>query len=448
MRNFIKRLIRVLDGKPQAYGHSERGQSVLELALVTPLLIIMLVGLVEIGWFARNYLTLQEVTRVGARRGATLQQDNSPIRWDERASYYFNSAYDPYFSDYPDGAASDEGSKSWHTSYRRNVRNCGAIQDSSIQPNQVGFFNLIACQMINSLDPLELRWEGSAAGPNDIDDIIISAFSVQIINNDTAADGGDLDLANTSKVNGSEFSETGYIPVIVGRYPTRTNECNVWEDGGGNRYAYTVERDPFDYYRQQQPAQNNAKAGSAPSDFDAYRCQADTDTVNVNGTTYHYPLEMAVENNNCTSGQASVGFDPYPTDGDYEGSPADSLEMQRGWTLTGQHEFDETREINGSTMERVCWGSERSIYWVQQRLQTSDFITADDQRQYFANQGVVLVEIYWQHELLLGALPVFSPIYNALDDEQTTIYTWSAFPAPAVTPNLRYNLTSSDFGGN
>ncbi len=65
MRTFIKKIIQLLDGTPSVYGKRQSGQSVVELALITPILIVLLAGLVEIGWFANNYLNLLDVTRAG-----------------------------------------------------------------------------------------------------------------------------------------------------------------------------------------------------------------------------------------------------------------------------------------------------------------------------------------------------------------------------------------------
>ena len=48
----------------------ERGQSMVELALTLPLLVVLLVGLVEVAFIGRTYLVLLEGTREGARLGA------------------------------------------------------------------------------------------------------------------------------------------------------------------------------------------------------------------------------------------------------------------------------------------------------------------------------------------------------------------------------------------
>jgi len=47
----------------------DRGQSLFDLALVLPLLVVLLAGLVEVVFYARTYLAMLEATRGGARFG-------------------------------------------------------------------------------------------------------------------------------------------------------------------------------------------------------------------------------------------------------------------------------------------------------------------------------------------------------------------------------------------
>lgn len=486
MRKIISKIIRILDGTPQVYGKKERGQSVVELALVTPLLIILLVGLAEIGWFARNYLTLLEVSRVGARRGAVLSNDASPLVWLEEASLYgvaypvdpsdpdygdqvanadsINNVRDPDFSTYSLGNREVPGSRDWYGAFRENVRRCPPPTTAS--PMQVGFYNLVWCQMFNSMQPLELD------ETNEIDDVIISVFAIQIM--DHQRDGsGDIDLYAAreplmDRLSGGtrqEFPEEGHIPVVVGRYPSNANECNVWINPTEPTRTYATERDPFDYVNQ-HPAQ---QGDTPPTGFvDVYTVTYDPDgpTGPLTSVTRPVPLELAVEDGPVFS-TPDNGFDDY-----------NLFETQRGFVVTGQHKVEQTLTFDAGGVdkpfEQQCWGSERTVYWVQEQLYGGDYVMSQseidqlriefgdpsfcrdedppgsgnfvycDQREFLSNQGLVLVEIYWQHQLLLD-IPVFSPIYNALNDQQTTIYVWSAFPAPAVTPEIRYGLTGADF---
>jgi Flp pilus assembly protein TadG len=49
---------------------SERGQAVVELALVLPLFLMLLLGIVQFGTVFRDYVALTDATRVGARQAA------------------------------------------------------------------------------------------------------------------------------------------------------------------------------------------------------------------------------------------------------------------------------------------------------------------------------------------------------------------------------------------
>lgn len=461
MRKIMKRILEILDGTPAVYGKKEKGQSLMEMTLITPLILILIVGIVEVGWFANNYLVLLEVTRVGARRGAVLAGDNSPINWDNRASLpqgmgQYDPNFDPTFSD---SNAYDQDEWAQVENLRFQVRGCG-IEYS-------GFYGEVICQMLRSLDPLQIR--RNPTEPEDrVDDIIISVFSIQNIYNapvtgnpDTS---GDYDFINNYDpvVNYNEYPP-GYIPVVVGRWPTNANRCTVWEDMDGNTFVYSgFERDPFDYINDEQSP--NVVIVQNPN------------TGQVVGS---YPLEMAHE---VANGWLSMG---------YQGP--DVREYFRGFALTGFHRAEMTQRNRarfnlpadgpiqvphpgGGTVQAqpLCFGSNWTIYDVQELMRGSAFqmtaseiqemrdraevgpdfgIECDENGQncrdvdtgmYHTNQGLVLVEIYWGHRLLLD-LPAFSPVFNALGSNRTTIYVWSAFPVPAAAPNIRYNLTWRDF---
>ncbi len=497
MRNLLKKVIKILDGTPQPRGAKKHkrqyGQSVLEMTMITPLLIILLVGLVEIGWFARNYLTLLEVTRVGARRGAVLSGDNSPLVWNEWASLPIGESYDPQWLNYPifaDPPKYGGYNRTNIENLRKNVRNCGALGNSSIPDNFTGFYNLVMCQMLASLSPLEIRWSDAIPVDQRTDDIIISVFAVQIVNNNAVtADGDELELIDGPFTN-DEFEgdgKDGYIPVIVGRYPTKANECNVWLDPTNPtvRVLNSPERDPFDFYMPYRdqgstPGTNtflpNSTLAPNPNQFLAtyyvgllgnqhgsmvQRGGVDVVEVYDGGNIVGiYPLELAVLRDGIwVSPGEPPAFDPY----NYQ-------EMVRGFSLTGYHKVNRTLDIAGTSYNSLCFGSEFSVQDMQNLLRNNRFFLSqqeidairttnpsfncvddgsggcaeDDIRRYMANQGIVLVEIFWQHRLLLD-IPIFSPVYNFLGSERTTISVWSAFPAPSAVPNLKFNLDVDDF---
>src|SRR5690606_5208323 len=96
----------------------------------------------------------------------------------------------------------------------------------TIEADEYGFFNTIACTVVDSMDPLRLKI-GNAK-----DDIVVSGFSIQRVK--IASDGsGDINPA----AHGSTTPyEDGSQVVVVGRWPSTANECYLWG-----------ERDPFDW---------------------------------------------------------------------------------------------------------------------------------------------------------------------------------------------------------
>lgn len=58
----------------------EKGQSLAEFALVLPVLLLLLVGIVEIGWGLNSYLTVVDAARDGARLGAKGTAGDDEIR--------------------------------------------------------------------------------------------------------------------------------------------------------------------------------------------------------------------------------------------------------------------------------------------------------------------------------------------------------------------------------
>ena len=57
---------------------NERGQTMVEFALVVPILCVVLFGILQFGALYNDYVTLTDATRVGARKAATSRQEASP----------------------------------------------------------------------------------------------------------------------------------------------------------------------------------------------------------------------------------------------------------------------------------------------------------------------------------------------------------------------------------
>ena len=57
---------------------NERGQTMVEFALVVPILCVVLFGILQFGALYNDYVTLTDATRVGARKAATSRHEANP----------------------------------------------------------------------------------------------------------------------------------------------------------------------------------------------------------------------------------------------------------------------------------------------------------------------------------------------------------------------------------
>ena len=378
MRKFIKKVLEILDGTPAVYGKKQRGQSLVELALISPLLVIMLAGMVEIGWFARNYLILLEVTRVGARTGAVQQNELGPLAWDNRGSVI------------PSGLTEEE-----FINFLHQYRSCNP-NDPSVY---IGFYNFLACVMLRSLDPLpfgrDQRIELGAL-PTDTfpDDIVISAFAVQAVDPEDSIWGSPPSKVPIGDVKYWPLGvDGGPQALVVGRWPTNANECHVRENGtfydGGNNAGDGVDgRDPFDWITEHGYTLNPANR-----------------TLPLNELESRHYLEV---------------------------DELDSTvpERQRGFAWLGAHKIAGTG----------CYGSEWDLREVENLINLNNFELDLDQRRYVPSQGLILVEMWWKHETLsqfIGLAPVISPVFAILGTD-TVVTVWAAFPLPQVEPRIAF----------
>ena len=133
MRKIFQKILQILDGTPTVYGESQKGQSIVEMTVITPLLIILIIGIIEIGWLANNYLTLQEVAKVGARRATVLPADLGPLAW-ERDSALRNASYLP--SLFTDGITVDPNGSTYPTVEEQDAWNRGDFDRRIIREEQ------------------------------------------------------------------------------------------------------------------------------------------------------------------------------------------------------------------------------------------------------------------------------------------------------------------------
>ncbi|MDX6438555.1 MAG: hypothetical protein QOF45_1138 [Gaiellaceae bacterium] len=64
----------------------DRGQTMVEFALVLPILCVVLFSIIQFGLLYNNYITLTDATRVGARKGAVSRQAANPAALAEAAT--------------------------------------------------------------------------------------------------------------------------------------------------------------------------------------------------------------------------------------------------------------------------------------------------------------------------------------------------------------------------
>lgn len=386
------------------------------MAFIIPLLAIMIAGIVEIGWFANRYLTLLEVTRVGARAGTVLTGEFSPLNWNELASAHPVVHLRAYGA-----AAADIPAES------QQYRDCNLVT------TRTGFYNFIACTMLNSFEPLRLAGRAPTSTDNAVklirdrqgnvidtipfpDDIVISVFATQAINN---ANPGSITLpslatdARQYQLAVALYSRTynfeaipatagrfrpGPQVIVVGRYPKRANECNVYDDNGTR--VVVPGQDPFDYIP------NNGR-----------------DAILVAGQPRFIELE---------------GMDPNPT-------YLQQAEAQLGFVWTAQKL---RTDLMNAGRPALCWGSDFDSADVEALINLPTFIDDDPpgvapwnlRRAAIPSNGIVIVEMFWQHEPLLR-FPFVEPIIAAFGDvNNIVISAWASFPVPAAEPNIIYGL--------
>jgi Flp pilus assembly protein TadG len=57
---------------------SERGQTMTELAMILPLLLILVFGIIQLGIAFNNYLAVTDAVRAGARKGSVSRLSGNP----------------------------------------------------------------------------------------------------------------------------------------------------------------------------------------------------------------------------------------------------------------------------------------------------------------------------------------------------------------------------------
>jgi Flp pilus assembly protein TadG len=64
--------------KSRRHLRDERGQAMVEFAVILPIFLVLVFGIIQFGIVFNNYVTLTDATRAGARAGAVARNDADP----------------------------------------------------------------------------------------------------------------------------------------------------------------------------------------------------------------------------------------------------------------------------------------------------------------------------------------------------------------------------------
>ncbi len=351
MRKTLKQLMDVLDGKPNA----AKGQSLVESAITFPILILMVLGLAELGFAMNYYLTMLDLVREAGRRGANL----SPVFWDDNDTRNYNRLDCDTFAP-PDGTSHIYNLGDNLNQNRRVPRGPDAARYGyRVGPEgSFGFFDGIVCQIILSMYPMEFEdarpWGNDGLTPPinpdrraefTKNDIVVSAFSYTMLDFNKPFKGSDA-----GGVRGPTVPSNGLYVRVTGRYPRDNRYCTTSEGLGDDR-------DPFDY---KTPDLYSAWRRSRPADIDELGYG-----VGMSDPRYNDPRE------NIITDLTSQGI--------------------RGFVFTG----NSIGTVDNSDPNGYCIGSQFTVQDVEERLNSS--LATIGLEAYRPNGGLVLVEMYWQY---------------------------------------------------
>jgi hypothetical protein len=186
LRARLRHAAAVLNGRSR-----RRGQSLVELTLMLPMLLIMLFGMIEIGWYANSYLILLDATREAGRYGSI----EDPIsRWQgtwSNTKLRHNCC---------------NGPSDWNPACQNTRPEMGDELPPYPDDPNFGYFDDVACYVLDNLYPLEFKWTE--------DEVVVSVFAY------TAEEAGRTPFERISP----EFPLTG------GRFPVERNRCFIDPD--------------------------------------------------------------------------------------------------------------------------------------------------------------------------------------------------------------------------
>jgi hypothetical protein len=412
MRHTLRKIVNVLDGQPTG----ARGQSLVELAITAPLLILMILSMVEVGFVANDYLILMDVVRGAARVAVNLD----PTAWSDADTrnqqrldcdgiYKNPDPADPIvdkrFLLKSIGETEDD---------RREIPRARGLPDFG--PNEdlwgygigqeqasYGFFDNIVCQVTKSMSPLVFNdysrtspniEEGDPPNPDARDDIVVSAISYTKVDYTKPLQPYFSPGLNYGSDPGSR--DNTWV-TVTGRWPLANRYC-AKEIGG---IVYGDMRDPFDWERRDYNlAWSNGHQGNDPNEWVPKYWYYDSSLM---------AMKERITSSTGTTGILSV-YD------DVTGSHPEDNQRIRGFIFTGTQK---------STGPDECYGSRFTVQDIENRLNLDPAWNPKT-----PNSGLVLVEVFWQyHPLVLG--PIFEGFTGSKVNDPI-LWVWGFFPVPAV----------------
>jgi TadE-like protein len=248
----VRQLVAILDGAPvpaakhiTAKGKRRglRGQSLVEMTITVPVLLVMILGLSEIGFLANNYLIMMDLVREAGRRGSVL----NPTLWSGGETRNYNRLdCDGNNTQYNIFASQTRG-----LARGKPELDAYGYISSATDTGKYGFFDAVVCQAMLSMAPLEFEDLSPWTGPTfqnppprnaelfSKNDFIVSAITYTRMIYDNAVNP-DIDDA---KVQLSALPANRVWITVTGRWPMENRFCRRIADGKGDN------RDPFDFKR-------------------------------------------------------------------------------------------------------------------------------------------------------------------------------------------------------
>lgn len=427
MRNTLRKIVDVLDGQPRG----RKGQSLVEMTLTFPILIMMVLCLVEIGYAANNYLILMDLVREAGRRGANL----NPNGWNDRDTRNFermDCETAPTYFGTGDPTKLRRKPRGYDVLSVAPYNYIGYPYDPGAKPpheGPFGFFDSVVCQIILSMNPLlfesvaEWQTDTSVSPARDYwippadqipmfgsNEIAVSAVAFAKVdfrhldaNGKRVPYGGAVPpggksietILGVSGTPGSAVPASGTLMMVTRRYPTANRYCADAGSGGQPLGDY---RDPNNWQRA-----TIWKDGASQTLYSGWH-----DTTTPLDPNEIPPLLEE------TGGSQNI----------------------RGFIFTAQQRTELKPGV-------FCYGSRFTVGDIEALLNQS--LTASNLPEKLTNGGLVIVEMWWQHHPLILA-PLFNffngnaqaeSIYGNTGGNPSNdpvLYVYAIFPANAAEP--------------